>query len=286
MANFDPKQFVETQRRDWNRVSSAWEKWDAWLDVSMGSCNRRLVERARLVSGQRVLDLGCGTGYPAIPAALRVGNTGHVTGVDLAEEMIEVARRKAAALGLKHVEFRACDVASLPFEDAGFDSVISRFCLMFLPHLDKALHETRRVLKPGGTVAAAVWAVREKNPFLSIPMGVLKDFIEMPPMDPSIPGIFYLGQPGDLMARMKTAGFTNLVEEEVPVEGIYTSGREYLECLQEIAAPLQALFAKVPPDKRRAVGDGIIAAAEKFRRDGKVRIPGVALAVSGIKPRA
>jgi len=100
MANFDPKQFVETQRQDWNRVSSAWEKWDAWLDISMGSCNRRLVERARLAPGHRVLDLGCGTGYPAIPAALRVGNTGHVTGVDLAEEMIEVAHRKAAALGL------------------------------------------------------------------------------------------------------------------------------------------------------------------------------------------
>ncbi len=115
-------------------------------------------------------------------------------------------------------------------------------------------------------------------------MGVLKDFIEMPPMDPSLPGIFYLGQPGDLMGRMKAAGFAKLTEEEVPVEGIYTSGREYLECLQEVAAPLQTLFAKVPAEKRRAVEDGITAAAEKFRRDGKVRIPGVALAVSGIKP--
>lgn len=280
----DPKQFVETQRQDWNRVSSAWEKWDAWLDISMGSCNRRLVERARLTPGQRVLDLGSGTGYPAIPAALRVGSSGHVTGVDLAEEMLEVARRKADTLGLKNVVFQACDVASLPFEDAGFDSVISRFCLMFLPHLDQALHEIRRVLKPGGTVAAAVWAVREKNPFLSLPMGVLKDFIEMPPMDPTVPGIFYLAQPGDLMGRMKAAGFSNIVEEEMPVEGIYTSGLEYLECLQEIAAPLQTLFAKVPPEKRPAVEEGIVTAAEKYRRDGKVRIPGVALAVSGIRP--
>ncbi|HTN43118.1 MAG TPA: methyltransferase domain-containing protein [Nitrospiria bacterium] len=283
MADFDPNQFVEGQRQDWNRVSSAWEKWDAWFDVGFESCNRHLVDRARLGPGHHVLDLGSGTGYPGIPAAQRVGPKGHVTGIDLAEEMLEVARRKAEKLGLKQITFRQSDVASLSFEAGRFDAVTSRFCLMFLPRLDKTLREVHRVLKPGGAVAAAVWAAREKNPYITIPMGVLREYIEIPPVDPAVPGIFYLERPGDLLGRMKAAGFTELREEEIPIEGVFSSGREYLDCLKEMAAPLQGLFEKVPREKRTEVEEKMVQGAERFRRGGEVRIPGVALAVSGIK---
>jgi len=284
MSDFDPIQYVETQRRDWNRVSSAWEKWDAWLDVRMEPCSRHLLEKARVSTGHRVLDLGSGTGHPAIPAAQLVGPTGHVTGVDLAEKMLDVARRKAAKLAIGHVGFQQTDITSLPFEADRFDVVISRFCLMFLPYLDRTLNEIFRVLKPGGTVAVAVWAAREKNPYITLPIGILKEYIELPPVDPTIPGIFYLERPGDLLGRMESAGFEDLWEEDVPIEGVFTSGKEYLDCLREMAAPLQGLFEKIPSEKRDEVEDKMIRAAERFRRNEDVRIPGVALAVSGVKP--
>lgn len=284
MADFDPKQFVETQRKDWNRVSSAWEKWDAWLDAGFESCNRYLLDRARLSPGHHVLDLGSGTGYPAIPAAERVGPDGQVTGVDLAEKMLEVAWRKAVKKGLKQVRFQQGDVASLSYNTAMFDAVTSRFCLMFLPYLDKTLQEIHRVLKPGGRLSAAVWAAREKNPYITLPMGVLKEYVSIPPADPTVPGIFYLERPGDLIGRMKAAGFTDLREEDIPIEGVFTSGREYLDCLKEMAAPLQGLFEKIPREKRAEADEKMVQGAERFRRGSEVRIPGVALAVSGIKP--
>jgi ubiquinone/menaquinone biosynthesis C-methylase UbiE len=284
MADFDPIQFVETQRKDWNRVSSAWEKWDAWLNIRMEPCTRRLLDRARMEPGHHVLDLGSGTGHPAIPAAERVGTSGQVIGIDLAEEMLEVARRKAEKLGLKQVVFRQSDVSSLPFESGRFDALTSRFCLMFLPQLDRTLGEMHRVLKPGGRVAVAVWAAKEKNPYITLPMGILKEFIEMPPVEPTVPGIFYLERPGDLLGRMKSAGFTDLLEEEVPIDGVFSSGKEYLDCLREMAAPLQGLFEKVPQDKREEAEEKMVRSAERYRRGAEVRIPGVALAVSGIKP--
>lgn len=284
MAKFDPNQFVETQRKDWNRVSSAWEKWDDWLNIHMEPCTRHLLDRADLKPGQRILDLGSGTGHPAIPAAERVGTGGQVTGIDLAEEMLEVARRKANKLGLKQVDFRQADILSLPFEAGHFDAVTSRFCLMFVPHLDRTLGEMHRVLKPGGKVAAAVWAAREKNPYITLPLGVLKEYVDLPPADPSVPGIFYLERPGDLIGRMKTAGFTELREEEIPIEGVFASGREYLDCLREMAAPLQVLFEKVPWEKRPEVEEKMVRAADRYRQGKAVRIPGVALAVSGMKP--
>jgi ubiquinone/menaquinone biosynthesis C-methylase UbiE len=283
MSEFDPIQFVDTQRRDWNRVAPAWEKWDAALDASLSVCNHKLVDKARIAQGHRVLDLGSGTGFPALLAAQRVGHQGNVIGLDLAEEMLQVARRKAKTLGLPHVTFQNCDVASIPFDDTRFDAVTSRFCLMFLPHLDKTLREIFRVLKPGGNVAAAVWAAPEKNPYLALPMGILKEFCEIPIPDPAAPGIFRLAKPGDLADRMRSAGFSEVLEEEVAIEGVFASGEEYLACLKEMAAPLQAVFAKIPQDQCKEADARLHAAAESFRKGDTVRIPGIALVVSGKK---
>ncbi|MBI4715697.1 MAG: methyltransferase domain-containing protein [Nitrospirae bacterium] len=284
MPDFDPQQHIETQRTDWNRVAPAWEKWDAWLDAGLAPCNHHLVDRARIEPGHHVLDLGSGTGYPAISAAQRVGKAGSVIGLDLAESMLDVARRKAAALNLSHVTFQTADVTTLPFDAARFDAVTSRFCLMFLPHLDSTLREIHRVLKPGGCVAAAVWAAPEKNPYLTLPMGIMKEYCEMPPPDPAIPGIFHLAKPGNLLDRMRAAGFTDLIEEEFPVEGrLFATGREYVDCLKEMAAPLQALFARLPEEKRGEAEEKMAQTAESYRDGKEIRIPGVALIVTGTR---
>ncbi|WHZ16305.1 MAG: Methyltransferase type 11 [Nitrospira sp.] len=169
-----PAEVIEAQRQDWNRVAAGWDKWDSYFSRNMTFINHRLVADARLQPGLRVLDLGSGTGYPALLAGDVVGSEGSVVGIDLAESMLTVATRKAKALGMQHVTFRTGDVTTLPFDAGSFDAVISRFCLMFLPEIPKALKEILRVLKPGGYVAAAVWSAPEKNPFIRIPMDVIK----------------------------------------------------------------------------------------------------------------
>ncbi len=101
-----PEQIIEGQRQDWNRVAGGWEKWDRFFDEQMAFLNHRLVGDARLRAGMRVLDLGSGTGYPALLGAQTVGPNGSVTGLDLAEQMLAAARRKATTLGLTNVTFR------------------------------------------------------------------------------------------------------------------------------------------------------------------------------------
>ncbi|MFO0765787.1 MAG: class I SAM-dependent methyltransferase [Nitrospiraceae bacterium] len=134
----------------------------------------------RLQPGMQMLDLGSGTGYPALLAGQVVGPSGSVVGLDLAESMLSVATHKAAELGLRHVNFRTGDVSTLPFEDGAFDAVISHFCLMFLPDAPKAAKEIARVLAPGGYLAAAVWASPDKNPSIRIPMDILKTLVTLP----------------------------------------------------------------------------------------------------------
>lgn len=283
MIGFDPEQYVAAQRQDWNRVAMAWEKWDAFLDARLSSCNHRLIEKANVLQGNHVLDLGSGTGYPAIQCAHCVGEKGRVTGLDIADEMLQVARRKAMSLGLQHVTFQNYDVTTLPFLDTSFDAATSRFCLMFLPDLKKTLYEVFRVLKPGGFFAAAVWSEIEKNPYLALPMEVIKDYVELPQINPSIPGLFSLSKKGNLANQMYAAGFANVSEEEFPVEGIFSSGYEYVNCMKEMAAPLQDLFRKLPPDKRDEAYNKIVKMAETFRKGDRISLPGMALIVSGKK---
>ncbi|MGH7233726.1 MAG: class I SAM-dependent methyltransferase [Nitrospiraceae bacterium] len=277
------EEIIEGQRQDWNRVAPGWEKWDRFFDRNLTFINHRLVGDARLREGQQVLDLGSGTGYPALLAARTVGNQGRVVGLDLAEGMLAAARRKAQALGLANVTFRTADVTTLPFESDSFDAVTSRFCLMFLPDIPKAIGEIARVLKPGGYVAAAVWSTPDNNPYLRIPMDVIKQHIELPPPDPEQPGIFRLAKPGDLRSMAERAGFHGLTDEELAGEVAFDSARDYVTSVMELAAPLQTLFAKLSPSQQREAEEGFERLANQYRKDSGIALPIVVRIVAGRK---
>ena len=117
---------------------------------------RMTVDLALLRRGERVLDVGCGTGGVTIPAKMRVGENGSAAGIDPSPEMIAVARRKAQRAGIE-IDFRVGVIESLPFADETFDVVTSSLMMHHLPpHLQvKGLAEIRRVLKPGGRILIA-----------------------------------------------------------------------------------------------------------------------------------
>jgi demethylmenaquinone methyltransferase/2-methoxy-6-polyprenyl-1,4-benzoquinol methylase len=103
-----------------------------------------------LRSGDRVLDVACGTGlnFPHLRELVR--ERGQVVGVDLSPRMLDIARRLIAARGWKNVETREADAAQLPFPDESFDQVICSFALNIIPDYVRAIGEAKRVLVPGG----------------------------------------------------------------------------------------------------------------------------------------
>jgi SAM-dependent methyltransferase len=118
----------------------------------------KLADIAEIAAGDRVLDVGCGTGVLAREAAARVGPSGHVTGLDLNEGMLAVARRLRP-----EIDWRQGDALDLPFADHAFDVAVSQFALMFFPDRPRALREMWRVLAPGGRLAVAVCAPLEES---------------------------------------------------------------------------------------------------------------------------
>jgi enediyne biosynthesis protein CalE5 len=242
------------------------------------------VADARLRSGIKVLDLGSGTGYPALLGAQIVGMSGSVIGIDLAEQMLAAARRKAAGLKLSNVTFQTGDVTALPFETASFDAVTSRFCLMFLPEISKATAEIARVLKPGAWLSAAVWSVPEKNAYLTTPLTVIKQFLELPPPDPTAPGIFRLAKPGDLAGMLEKAGFTDVTEQEFLAEVRFPSGEEYYESLMDIAAPIQNLFTRLSTQQQTEARHRIVGSIGQYRRADDIALPIAVRMVAARKP--
>jgi ubiquinone/menaquinone biosynthesis C-methylase UbiE len=118
---------------------------------------RNTINRLDLKPGALVLDVCCGSGASALPAAKVVGNAGHVTGIDLAEKLLNLARVKAKNKNLNNVEFRLGDMLDTGFDDASFDAVVCVFGIFFVPDIAAAIRELWRVLRPGGKLAITTW---------------------------------------------------------------------------------------------------------------------------------
>ena len=118
---------------------------------------RRTIELASLPTGSRVLDVCCGAGASALPAAQAVGPTGNVIGVDLAKQLLESARAKAIQRRLGNIEFEVGDMLSLRFPVASFDAVVCVFGIFFVPDMAKAVGELWSRIRPGGKLAVTTW---------------------------------------------------------------------------------------------------------------------------------
>jgi SAM-dependent methyltransferase len=121
----------------------------------------RLVNVANVAAGERVLDIACGRGAVLFPAVDQVGDQGFVEGIDLALPMVEQTAADIARRGLTNARVRRMDAEHLDFPDRSFDVVLCGFALWFIPDLQGALAEIRRVSKIGGRFAATTWAASE-----------------------------------------------------------------------------------------------------------------------------
>jgi SAM-dependent methyltransferase len=138
----------------WQVSTDAAEVYEScFVPAIFGAWAGPVADAAGISAGDRVLDVGCGTGVLAREALRRVGQEGQVVGVDLNEGMLAVAARTEP-----EITWRSGDAASLPFDEASFDVVVSQFALMYFPDRVAALLEMWRTLAPGGRLAVAAWA--------------------------------------------------------------------------------------------------------------------------------
>jgi ubiquinone/menaquinone biosynthesis C-methylase UbiE len=154
----------DAQQRAASTYNAAADFYDASPLGFWDYFGRRTIERASLPSGSRVLDVCCGAGASALPAAEAAGQTGAVIGVDLAKELLELARAKAIQRRLRNIEFEIGDMLSLRFPVASFDAVVCVFGIFFVPDMSKAVSELWSRIRPGGKLAMTTWGPRFCEP--------------------------------------------------------------------------------------------------------------------------
>ncbi len=201
--------------------------YDSHAVRGLADTARGLVAVAGPQRGDRVLDIATGTGWAALAAAVAVGQGGQVVGVDIADGMLDKARQKAGAAGIKNVEFRKADATKLPFEDGTFDMAIAASCLFFMPDMAAAAREWARVVKPGGKVAFSCFGEACFQPMMDrFEEEVRKAGVGLPPGSRPFPWQGLKGA-ADARAQMDAAGLRPLQVETAQV-GYYLSTKEDL----------------------------------------------------------
>ena len=144
--------------------NAAAESFDAEPLAFWVRYGRRTVERLSLHRGAHVLDVCCGTGASALPAAQAVGPEGKVIAVDLADELLKLGQAKAQTAGLQCVEFRRGDMTGLGFPDHHFNAVVCVFGIFFVPDMETQVAELWRMVRPSGRLAITTWGSRFWGP--------------------------------------------------------------------------------------------------------------------------
>ena len=263
-TQFDPHRYKETTREQWQQAADPWHRWGPTIEDWLGESTRVMLDLAEIGTGDRVLDLATGAGEPALTIAERVGPTGYVLATDIAPNILAFAAQEAANRGLTNLETRVMDGERLDLPDESFDVVTSRVGLIYFPDQQGALAETRRVLKPGGRVAAIVYTTPERNPFFSIPVGIIRRRANLPPPAPGQPGPFSLGGEGVLAAAFEQAGFTDVRTEVVPSPLRLASAAECVRFERESFGALHQMLSGLTEPEREAAWDEIARELARF----------------------
>ena len=178
------------QAEFWNSNTGAqWVQEQEVLDTLFAGVLEHLLERADLLPGQSVLDIGCGTGASVLAACERVGPEGAVEGLDISRRMLERAGQRAEAAGHAQARLINADAQVHTFEPQTFDRVVSRFGVMFFEDTVSAFANIARAVKPSGRMTFASWGAMQDNPWFSVPRAAAIERLgTVAPADPNAPG--------------------------------------------------------------------------------------------------
>jgi ubiquinone/menaquinone biosynthesis C-methylase UbiE len=233
-----------------------------------------LIGRAQARAGERIIDVGCGSGAISIALAQKVGPSGHVLGIDISGPMLARARQIAPA-GLP-IDFALADATVYPFEPKSFELLASRFGVMFFAEPARSFANMRKALRPSGRLAFACWREPRENPFFMAPLqAVYKHVPKLPQQGPEDPGPFSFSSEARVQRILSEAGFTGIamvpcnLSLDIAVGGGLDAA---VESALEIGPSARAL-AEQPSDLVAAAARSIREALAPFARGQTVPLP-------------
>jgi SAM-dependent methyltransferase len=263
------------QRRFWSEdVGDIWVAQAGAVDAIFAPVLSRVLAQAGLRDGDHVLDIGCGAGSSTFEAATQVGAGGTAFGLDISEPLLAAAQ--ADARGAQNTTFILGDAQSYALPEGRFDSMISRFGVMFFADTTAAFRNIAGALKPGGRISFATWGAIAANPFFTLPAAVSKaHFGPLPKSDPDGPGPFALRDVDRVLEILTAAGFAEGAAD--PQQMLLTpdgTAQDMAEMMCEIGPAKGALSEyKADAPARAALIAKLVQALEVYATPQGLRIP-------------
>jgi SAM-dependent methyltransferase len=273
----EPEDYRRTSFEAWEAMAPGWERWRAQLEEVLNPIRKWLIGKLAPRPGDTVLELGAGPGDTGFAAAAIIGERGRLISTDFSPNMVDVARRRGAELGLLNVDFRVIDAERIELAAESVDGVLCQSGYMLMADPAAALSETRRVLRPGGRLAMSVWGAPERNPWAAIGGRILVERGHMPLPEPGEPGVFSMASDERTRALLEGAGFTVVRTEEVPVRMAFRDVDEYERWVTEVGGPFAKVVRGLSEPEREAVKSKLTEAFVPFVADEGYELPGLAL---------
>jgi SAM-dependent methyltransferase len=272
----EPEDYRRSSYDIWEAMAPGWERWRAQLEESLTPVRDWLIRELAPQPGDTVLEVSAGAGDTGFAVAAIVGERGRLISTDFSPDMVEVARRRGAELGLQSVDYRVIDAERIELDADSVDGLLCQSGYMLMADPAAALSEARRVLRPGGRLALSVWGAPERNPWASIGGRILVERGHMPPPEPGAPGIFSMASEERTRGLLEGAGFT-VRTEEVPMRWAFLDIDEYERWVKEVAGAFAMVVRGLPEGEREALKSQLTEAFAPFAADGGYELPAVAL---------
>lgn len=274
----DPADERERLLDGWDEAAGGWARQADRLQEAALPISEWMIAHTQPGPGERVLELAAGPGDTGFLAARQIEPGGTLICSDASAGMLDVARERAGEQGIRNVEFKQLQLEWIDLPTADVDVVLCRWAVMLTVDPAAALRECRRVLKPGGQLALAVWDTPDVNPWTAIIQHALIELGHVQPAAPGGPGMFALSAPGQLTGLLEDAGFYEIETEAVPIMRHYTGVLDLLGETLDLSRQLAGVWEGLTKDQRRGLREMISAGAQDYTdHNGAMALPGSSL---------
>lgn len=231
----------------WDRAAHGWDRHTSQINAWLLDATDAMLAVACVVAGSRVLDVAAGAGGQTAAIARLTGDTGYVLATDVSVNAVALARANVLSAGLPNVETRVADAQALGLAGAGFDAAVCRLGLMFCEAPGNALAGMAAALKPGGRLAALVFAEPERNPCTAILMSTALKHAALPASLLYQRGsLFSLADPALLARLLEQSGFANVAVQRRAAPFRMPSTAHYLDFVRSSGSPVMELLRPLP----------------------------------------
>lgn len=275
------------QRDYWNTVAGPrWVGLEGFVERRVAAVNGLLLARSGAAPGERVLEIGCGTGAFTVPLAEAVGSGGEILGADISTAMLAGARKRLADAGLRNVTLVETDAQTHKFDPGRFDLVVSRFGVMFFADPAAAFANLCAAARPGGRLCFACWGTLDDNEHWLIPYRVAVRHLGPPaPKPPHAPGPMAFADENYVRGFLGEAGFIDVaISREHPAIAVSEPPEEAAHSL--IMGPVARLIDEKQPDAatRETIRRELEEAFGAHARRGATTLPSTVLLAAARRP--